>query len=223
MTARTTGAHEGAGVGDQKYFHDFYAERTWRDYRWLLSLVVKLSLPGPILDLGAGPGFFLEAASAWGLPCEGLDGSRYAIDVALRRAPHLPLRYHLFHEPLPYQQASFQTIVCNEVIEHLGLSTAAFLLLEARRVLKGGGKLLIFSPNAYNRREALGDPTHLHCFKPSEMQRLLLRSGFRSVSPLNSGRPLLGSSLIAAKLGSLAFQLTGLDRLSASSNFVAEV
>jgi SAM-dependent methyltransferase len=222
MTSRITGVQEVIGVGDTKYYQEFYSTRTWRDYRWLLSLVVKWSLPGPILDLGAGLGFFVEAATAWGLSCEGLDGSPSAIEIALRRAPHLPLRHHLLHDPLPFAQRSFQTVVCNQVIEHLGSQNAASLLIEIRRILVEGGKLLLFSPNVHNRREALGDPTHVHCFSPSELQRLLLRSGFRSVLPLNVGRPLLGSGAIAAKLGALAFRATRLDRLSAATNFVAE-
>jgi SAM-dependent methyltransferase len=140
----------------------------------------------------------------------------------LRRAPHLQLQHHLLQRTLPFPDGRFQTIVCNEVIEHLGLQTATSLLAETRRVLKLGGKLILFSPNAYNRREALADPTHLYCFRPSELRRLLLASGFQSIVPLNTGRPLLGSGVAAARLGNVAFRLTHFDWLSASSNFVAE-
>jgi SAM-dependent methyltransferase len=131
------------------------------------------------------------------------------------------LQHHLLQCALPFGDASFQTVICNEVVEHLGLPTATSLLGEMRRILKPGGKLLLFSPNVYNRREALADPTHLHCFSPSELRRLLLTKGFQSIVPLNSGRPLLGSGAAAERFGNVAFRLTHLDWLSASSNFLA--
>jgi len=103
-------------------------------------------------------------------------------------------------EALPFEDASFDVVVCGELLEHI--RDPAGLVAEAHRVLRPGGTLVGSVPNAYrfkNRlRFLLGvspheDPTHLHLFSPSDLRALLagfdeprlhfISSRFNVVSP----------------------------------------
>lgn len=53
------------GVGSREYFEQLYASRTWEYYRPVLAHIIANSVPGPILDLGAGTGLLVEAATRW--------------------------------------------------------------------------------------------------------------------------------------------------------------
>ena len=69
------------GVGDGNYFEKWYSNRDWRFYRPILSEVIFFSEPGPILDVGAGTGLFVEAALRWGIDCVGIEGSGEAVEI----------------------------------------------------------------------------------------------------------------------------------------------
>ncbi len=49
------------------------------------------------------------------------------------------------NEPLPFEDNSFDTVVCQEGIEHL--EDVACFLRECRRILRSGGTLLVTTPN----------------------------------------------------------------------------
>jgi SAM-dependent methyltransferase len=56
---------------------------------------------------------------------------------------------HLFNveeEPFPYEDSSFDLVICQELIEHL-LFSPTFMLNQIHRVLKKEGKLIISCPN----------------------------------------------------------------------------
>ena len=107
------------GVGGKGYFEQHYGGRDWRAYRSLLEYVLRHSEPGPIIDVGAGVGLFVEAATRWGLSCIGLEGSAAAVEMARTRYPQGRLIHHLLSRPWPVQAGSFQTVMLNQVIEHL--------------------------------------------------------------------------------------------------------
>src|SRR4051812_35656070 len=90
------------GIAPPGDFDEFYADRDWTFYSWILAQAILHSGPGPILDVGAGTGFLTEAAQRWGLDCEGLEGSTEGIELAHKRYPPIRLRAHLLSEPLPY-------------------------------------------------------------------------------------------------------------------------
>jgi SAM-dependent methyltransferase len=50
-------------------------------------------------------------------------------------------------DPYPYEDGFFETVLACELIEHL-ISDPMHLLLECRRVLEEGGKLIVTTPNA---------------------------------------------------------------------------
>lgn len=111
-----------------------------------------------ILDLGAGMGGFAVAAALRGsrvVACE--YNPAYCEIVRLRAARH-GLRLPVFNaagESLPFADASFDTVVAWDVIEHVQSPTA--MLSEIARVLRPGGHCFI---TAINRRAWI-DP-HYH-------------------------------------------------------------
>jgi len=63
-------------------------------------------------------------------------------------------RFDLEKEPFPFPDASFDMVICAEVLEHLGLDPL-FMMSEINRVLAIGGWLLLSTPNIVCTRSAL--------------------------------------------------------------------
>ncbi len=111
-----------------------------------------------LLDLGAGMGGFAVAAALRGAQVTASEYHRaYCAIISLRAARHhltLPI-YNAAGEALPFEDASFDTVVCWDVIEHV--RSPQLVLSEIARVLRPGGTVLI---TVINRR-AWVDP-HYH-------------------------------------------------------------
>ncbi len=209
------------GIGPAGYHRTYYGERDWRFYSGLLAEIVRFSEPGPILDVGAGCGLFIEAAVGWGIECVGLEGSAEAIGMAHARSADLDLQQHRLSEPFPFPEASFQTVVLNQVLEHLEPVVAVHALAEAYRVLRPRGLILVGSPSRFNRQEWRADPTHVNLVSPGELRALLVQAGFTRVRPFDTPLPLLGTSRLGRRIVSLLFRLWPYDRISATANAMA--
>ena len=102
-------------------------------------------LPGPSLDIGGHDGAF--AATWLG------DRPPFDVGVDIQPVPTLDTKraYRTLMvgdaQALPFEPASFQTVVCNSVIEHVDDDTA--VVREFGRVLKPGGVLLFTTPSIY--------------------------------------------------------------------------
>ena len=206
------------GVGDGTYFEKWYADRDWRFYRAILSEVIFYSEPGPILDVGAGTGLLVEAALRWGLHCVGIEGSGEAVEIGRQRYPNLSLRRHLLSEPLPFADESFQTVLMNQVIEHLEPNVARYTVSETVRVLRPNGMVMITSPSRFNKYERMADPTHINMYSPTELHNLVASAGFRDIVATDYPLDLLGQNYVSRKVMSLLFPLTRWDHLSATAN-----
>jgi SAM-dependent methyltransferase len=206
------------GVGYSSYFEHHYGNRSWKFYSQIVAQVASWSEPGPILDIGAGTGLFAECATRWGLDCTGVEGSREAIEIALARCPELRIRHHLLSEPLPFSDDSFQTVLINQVIEHLEPAIAKQVLRESRRVLREGGTVIVSSPSRYNKADAEGDPTHLNVLVPSELRSLLEDCGFKEIKSHDGAQSYLGNSRVGRILTDAAFRVTRWDFLSSTAN-----
>jgi SAM-dependent methyltransferase len=210
-----------AGVGSRQYFEEIYASRTWEHYRPIVAHVVRNSAPGPILDVGAGTGLFVEAASRWGLDCQGIEGSEEAVAIGRKRHHGLRLSQHYLSAPLPFAGEQFQIILLHQVIAHLEPDVARHVLAESARVMRRGGLLLIFSPGRFNkaiRRNSPACETWGRLYAPSEMRALVTSAGFRNFMPLDAPRELLGKNGAGRLAMRAAFRLTRWDRLSATAN-----
>jgi SAM-dependent methyltransferase len=93
-----------------------------------------------ILDVGCGTGANLEMLAQFG-EAEGVDVSDDALEFCKQKG----LKAHKgFAEKLPFADESFDLVTALDVVEHLDDDVAG--LKEMRRVLKSGGKTLIFVP-----------------------------------------------------------------------------
>jgi ubiquinone/menaquinone biosynthesis C-methylase UbiE len=111
----------------------FHKNRAWMVRR----MVAKYATPSaPILDAGCGTGLNLRH-----LPegSTGIDINPRNIELLRKRLPnHTVVEGDV--EALPFADASFGTVLCTEVIEHIPDPSAA--LAEYRRVLQPGGVLI---------------------------------------------------------------------------------
>ncbi len=179
---------ESLGLGNEAYYRKDYGERPPEHYLWLLADIVKSGRPGNIVDLGCGPGLFVEIASRWGLEVMGCDGSEDGLRIALRRQPKLKLTHCLLSGRLPFEADAVDNVLLNQVIEHLPTQVFTNVLVECQRILRKGGMLFIHSPNKANKREVRKDPTHINPLYPSELRNMLVSHGFEIVVEPNGPR-----------------------------------
>ncbi len=93
-----------------------------------------------ILDAGCGSGPTSVALTRRGADVSGFDLSAAMIEIARRSLPEMDLRVHDLAEPLPWDDAAFDTVLASLVLHYLPDWSGA--LAEFRRVLRPGGRLL---------------------------------------------------------------------------------
>jgi len=211
---------KGNNIHTKEIFERAYKGRDWNWYRNLVAECIVYGMPGKWLDLGAGLGFFVECATRFGINCIGLEGSEYAIKAAKERFPNIDIRQHFLEDKLPFEDNSISTIMCHQVIEHLSKETATFVLKEAYRVLRPGGRLLIYSPSRYDRNQRL-EETHINLYTSRLLRKQLEKLGFRVLATPNVPRMILGNFRLAKYAMKIIFKLFPFDYLSATANCVA--
>ncbi|GAB4448262.1 MAG: hypothetical protein OHK0041_08570 [Anaerolineales bacterium] len=97
---------------------------------------------GRILENGCGVGMYVEHLSPFGGAVIGLEYDFERAAEARRRSPHI---LNAAGETLPLPSSTFDLILSHEVIEHVQDDRAA--VREMIRVLKPGGRAVIFCPN----------------------------------------------------------------------------
>jgi len=105
--------------------------------RVVRRLVARYAVPGePILDAGCGTGLNLRHLAAGST---GIDINPRNVALLKQRLPkHTVIEGDV--EALPFAAASFGTVLCTEVLEHVPDPAAA--LAEFRRVVRPGGVLI---------------------------------------------------------------------------------
>ncbi len=138
-----------------------------------------------LIDIGCGPGFFLQTACARGWKGEGLEPSQQASD----HARSLGLRVHqgFFSTERARELDRFDVVHMNNVLEHVPNPIA--LLTAAYGLLAPGGVLVVGVPNDFSplqiaaTAQGLQDwwvapPHHLNYFDFSSLSAVLKRLGF---------------------------------------------
>lgn len=141
--------------------YDDRADQWWTDeVRWVRTL--KNMVPGrlayfdrffdwqeqDVLDLGCAGGFMAEAITRKGARVTGIDPAARAIAAAQAHAEAggLQIRYDTgVGEALPYDDASFDAVVCVDVLEHV--EDLGQVVSEVSRVLRPGGMFLFDTIN----------------------------------------------------------------------------
>jgi SAM-dependent methyltransferase len=194
------------------FYEDFWADAPAdpEPWRWdrRRTLLLDEARPGErVLDLGCGSGRFVAALREAGSDPVGVEIASAALERARRVAPGADLRLLAPDGSVPLEHRSVDLVWCSEVLEHV--ADGGHLLLEARRVLKPGGRLLVTVPYhgrvkaallGLTRFEAHFDPQgqHLRFFTAASLRGTLEAAGFPEASVRAvGGPPLLRETLVA--------------------------
>ena len=193
-----------------RQYEDFWADapqdpEPWAWERRRSLLLGEVRAGERVLDLGCGAGRFVAALRDAGAEAVGVELAEAALERARRNAPGADLRLVEPDGSLPLDHASVDLVWCSEVLEHV--ADTAYLLLEVRRVLRPGGRLLVTVPYhgrvkgaliALARFDAHFDPLgqHLRFYTRTSLAATLERSGFEAVRVRAwGGPPLLRTGL----------------------------
>lgn len=128
-----------------EYFNDIEKNHWWWEgRRQILRQSIGKKKGLKILDIGCGTGETLSFLDEY-LPkpaLYGVDSSPVAIKYAKRRGHKNILKVDA--KKLPFENNTFDYILLLDVIEHIKNDTA--VLIEAKRVLKNKGKIIITTP-----------------------------------------------------------------------------
>lgn len=182
--------------------------------------------PRTVLDLGCGAGANTLAlfGNRTDVDVVGLDISRNAVEAYQKRTGRPAVLGH--GERLDFPDASFDLVICDDVIEHV--VDPDLLVEEIRRVLVPGGHLLLSTPNLaawFNRiallvglqpafsevstRHIFGRPGaivvgHLRLFTARSLRAFLTHHRLRVVRADAARFPALGTGPVAALDGLFA-------------------
>jgi SAM-dependent methyltransferase len=160
-----------------------------------------------VLDLGCGTGRFVAALRDAGADAVGVELAETALRRARLNAPGADLRLVEPDGSLPLEHGSVDLVWCSEVLEHV--ADTEHVLLEVRRVLRPGGRLLVTVPFHGRVKAALiallrfdqhFDPLgqHLRFYTRGSLRSTLERAGFDAVRVRPwGGPPLLRTGLTA--------------------------
>ncbi len=181
----------GGAKTSSSLLRDYIQERNDRKksynklYQARLQLIEKFyPKQGKLLDIGCAAGFFLEAAKSRGWETHGLDVMPDYIQFA-REELHQENVHCNTLEKMEYSKGSFDVVTLWDLIEHVKVPLAT--LKEINRVLRPGGLVVIWTPNARNAaylKEAwIGYHIRLHLnfLSSASLSNLLDGSGFQTI------------------------------------------
>jgi SAM-dependent methyltransferase len=133
-----------------------------------------------VLDLGCGAGAFTTALARHGCDVVGVDIAERALGRARQAAPGADLRLLEPDGSIPLEHGSVDLVWCSEVLEHV--ADVAHLLLEARRVLRPGGRAFVEVYNPWSLKRLAngvagalgrGKPVYVRHDSVRQVRRLL--------------------------------------------------
>jgi len=133
----------------------------WQDHKQL-NIIKKISESASILEIGPGTGSLAEHLIKNGYEYHCIDRNEKIISHlkslgAKTISGEVP--------PIALPDNTFEFVIFNQVIEHMPSSTAALeLLKEVKRVLKPGGKILMYAPNIHGWGFDFFDADYTHQF-----------------------------------------------------------
>lgn len=173
-------------LGEESYtrvlMNDLQMEMDRRKFSYGLDLIEEF-LPGKgrLLDVGCGPGVFLEVVAERGWSVEGLEFNTWCVERVRRLG--LPVTdAPLDRANLP--PAAYQCVTLWTVLEHI-VDPRPFLL-SIRRLLAPGGVLLVLVPNVdslairvlHEKAVTFYGDSHVNHFNAATLSRLLESAGF---------------------------------------------
>jgi len=122
--------------------HPSYVWRFGQDRRLALIRRYALLEGQRILDVGCGLGTYVKKMRGFSQEVYGVDVDPEKVAEASRTLPNIHLAPA---EKLPFPDGFFDVVLLHEVIEHVEDDRQA--IREAHRVIKEGGRIVIFAPN----------------------------------------------------------------------------
>ena len=160
---------------------------------------------GRLLDIGCGCGDLYSIVKDRYDEVHGIDIIPEVVDICIKKGIKAR-RVDLNVENLPYEENTFDSVACFDLIEHI-LSPMT-LLNEVRRVLKPGGEIVILTPNIRRIWTILRlifkgkspktsdevlepyDNGHIHYFTSRDIVEMLSAQGFQNTSVSGWGKVL---------------------------------
>lgn len=141
-------------MSKEKYNLKYYHRGAWDGFiKWPVKMITKIEVerilkrinyPENLLEIGCGKGAVCGNLSKYKVKCTGLDISKAAIKLARGTYPNIEfVTGELKDQRMP--QDSFEVVICLHVLEHV--LDPGQLLIDIRKVLKTGGRLLVRIPN----------------------------------------------------------------------------
>lgn len=148
--------------------------------------------PRDVLDVGCSSGYLAAPLAAAGARVVGIELDPDAAEAARAYCSEV-LVGDVEDMELPFEPASFDAVVCGDLVEHLRDPGAA--LARLRPLLRPGGRLVLSTPNVANwamRLSLLGgrwrytdrgilDRTHAHLFTRKTLAETVDAAGYRVI------------------------------------------
>ncbi len=198
--------NEIAQTYDNSRFENTYGDFIDRQERKLIEKHLTTNLT--TLNLGCGTGRFMEYST------HGLDFSVEMLKVAEKQHPNKS--YHVAEaDTTPFENNSFDQIICFHVIMHLSPKETAAIFREVNRILKPGGTFIFDYPSAERRKLTRYKAKNWHGgnhFKSREMRTLIQKHHW--ITKTKRGVLFLPIHQFSTKIRKLFFPL---DQLAARS------
>jgi ubiquinone/menaquinone biosynthesis C-methylase UbiE len=156
-----------AGSYEQLVAHELPAKIFDRAMLAAFAELVLAGRPGPVADIGCGPGHVTAHLAFLGLEAFGIDLSPGMIEVA--RAAHPTLRFETgTMTALTLPDASLAGVVARYSTIHLADSEIPIAFAQFHRVLAPGGHVLLdfqVGDERIDRTEAYGQPVSITAFR----------------------------------------------------------
>jgi len=166
-------------------------ERPQGGHARLLALALADG-PGRVLDVGCSSGYLARPLREAGARVVGIELDPAAAAEA-RAVCEAVVVGDVESVDLPFEPASFDVVLCGDVVEHLRDPGAA--LARLRQFLRPGGRLVLTTPNVANWAIRLSllagrwrytdrgilDRTHTHLFTRKTLNETVTQAGYRVV------------------------------------------
>jgi len=151
-----------------------YNKITTQEIYDLMIKPLKLKKSAKILDVGCGPGYFLDIMKENKYKnVVGTAGTDIDIDICEKKNHNVRKEDISF---LSDEDESLDFIFCRQVLEH---SVFPYItLLEYNRVLKQDAQIYIETPAPYNERNHESNLNHYSVLTDKMLMNLLVRAGF---------------------------------------------
>jgi 2-polyprenyl-3-methyl-5-hydroxy-6-metoxy-1,4-benzoquinol methylase len=187
---------------------DGYVELNTRPLGGHMRLLDLVGSDKRVLDVGCSSGYLAQPLIARGCTVVGIERDPEAARVA-RAVCEDVLVGDVETMELPFADASFDVVLCGDLIEHLGEPEA--FLSRVRPLLSAGGRLVLSTPNVANWSMRLGllagrwrytdrgilDRTHARLFTRKTLVETLESAGYRATEiDFTVPVPLIGTQAV---------------------------